>query len=135
MSEGSPDQRSHDARGRNDRQAAEAAERRMAASEVYTHKKRGHTDGHDDRQTQSDRLVDRLVRVSETGLLGAGRINAPVEEIRGWVEAVEAAKTDGHNPRTLEKDRLAWTEFERLAQLRGFTPNLCTTWTRRKGLI
>lgn len=100
--ESSPKQRDYGAEDSSEAQRIEAVREHTDARDVYARKVRERTAGHDGRRTQSERLVERLVRDRT-----AGSINAPAEEIRGWVEAVWTAKTDGHNPRTLDKDRLA----------------------------
>lgn len=74
---------------------------------------------------QKEKLVSRLLRDKTPG-----RIVATEGELRTWVEDVWGLKTDGHNVRTLAKDNLAWSEFQKYAQMRKFDPNLCTTWTR-----
>ena len=60
----------------------------------------------------------------------AGRIDAPAEDLREMAMGVAEARRDGTNPRTTSKNDLAWQEFKAYAAMRGFDPNLRTSWTR-----
>ena len=74
-------------------------------------------------ESNAKRLAEKLGKDRSPG-----RIEGTAEQLYDMALAVELARSDGRNPRTMRKDDKAWRDFQEFAHLRGFDPNLRPEW-------